>query len=98
MGQMQEPAAFASLAKDGPIGRSVKRKEDGRFVTGKGQYTDDVTLPGQTFGVFVRSPHAHARIREALDGNICRCTGYQNIVKSIRFCQAGSTARQPVAA
>ena len=30
-----------------------------------------------------------AQIREALDGNICRCTGYQNIVKSIQFCQSG---------
>ena len=59
MGQMHEPAAFAM----GPIGQSVKRKEDGRFITGSGQYTDDVTLPGQTYGVFVRSPHAHARIR-----------------------------------
>jgi len=36
-----------------------------------------------------------ARIREALDGNICRCTGYQNIVKSIQFCQSGA---KPVAA
>jgi carbon-monoxide dehydrogenase large subunit len=59
MGQMNEPTAFAL----GPIGQSVRRKEDGRFITGSGQYTDDVTLPGQTFGVFVRSPHAHARIR-----------------------------------
>ena len=32
-----------------------------------------------------------AEIREALDGNICRCTGYQNIVKSIQFCQSGKT-------
>ena len=32
-----------------------------------------------------------AAIREALDGNICRCTGYQNIVKSIQFCQSGKT-------
>ncbi len=31
-------------------------------------------------------------IREGLDGNICRCTGYQNIVKSIRFCQSGAPA------
>lgn len=31
-------------------------------------------------------------IREALDGNICRCTGYHNIVKSIQFCQSGATA------
>jgi aerobic carbon-monoxide dehydrogenase small subunit len=35
-----------------------------------------------------------AAIREALDGNICRCTGYQNIVKSIQFCQSGA---KPVA-
>jgi aerobic carbon-monoxide dehydrogenase small subunit len=33
-----------------------------------------------------------AEIREALDGNICRCTGYQNIVKSIQFCQSGAKA------
>ena len=39
------------------------------------------------------APHAsEAEIREALDGNICRCTGYHNIVKSIRHCQAGQTA------
>lgn len=31
-------------------------------------------------------------IREALDGNICRCTGYHNIIKSIQFCQSGATA------
>jgi carbon-monoxide dehydrogenase small subunit len=34
---------------------------------------------------------SEAAIREALDGNICRCTGYQNIVKSIQFCQSGAT-------
>jgi len=44
------------------IGASVKRKEDYRFLTGAGQYTDDIVLPQQTFGVFVRSPHAHARL------------------------------------
>ena len=45
------------------IGASVKRKEDYRFLTGAGNYTDDISLPGQTFAYFVRSPHAHARIR-----------------------------------
>ena len=45
------------------IGRSVERKEDYRFLTGQGQYTDDVVLPNQAYGVFVRSPHAHAKIR-----------------------------------
>jgi carbon-monoxide dehydrogenase large subunit len=45
------------------IGRSVERKEDYRFLTGAGQYTDDITLPLQTYACFLRSPHAHARIR-----------------------------------
>ncbi len=42
------------------IGAAVRRKEDLRFITGKGQYTDDVIRPGETRAVFVRSPHAHA--------------------------------------
>jgi aerobic carbon-monoxide dehydrogenase large subunit len=46
----------------GLIGASVKRKEDYRFLTGSGQYTDDVVLPHQTYGAFLRSPHAHARL------------------------------------
>ena len=46
-----------------PIGKPLQRREDYRFLTGAGQYTDDVTLPGQTHGVFLRSPHAHARIK-----------------------------------
>jgi len=45
------------------IGARVARKEDYRFLTGSGQYTDDVELPGQTYAAFVRSPHAHAKIR-----------------------------------
>jgi carbon-monoxide dehydrogenase large subunit len=44
------------------LGASVKRREDPRFITGKGNYTDDLKLPGLTYAVFVRSPHAHARI------------------------------------
>ena len=45
------------------IGAAVRRKEDFRFITGKGQYTDDVTRPGQTYIHFIRSPHAHAKIK-----------------------------------
>jgi len=48
---------------DSPIGKSVLRREDARFLTGAGQYTDDVVLPGQTYASFLRSPYAHARIR-----------------------------------
>ena len=46
-----------------PIGQPLKRREDLRFLTGAGQYTDDVVMHGQTYGVFLRSPYAHARIR-----------------------------------
>jgi aerobic carbon-monoxide dehydrogenase large subunit len=45
------------------IGATVRRKEDQRFITGKGHYTADVHRPGQTHACFVRSPHAHARIK-----------------------------------
>jgi len=45
------------------IGAAVRRKEDQRFVTGKGHYTDDVNRPGQCHAYFLRSPHAHARIK-----------------------------------
>jgi len=44
------------------IGASVRRKEDRRFITGKGHYTDDISRPGQTYAYFIRSPHAHAKI------------------------------------
>ena len=45
------------------VGAAVRRKEDFRFITGKGQYTADISRPGQCYIHFVRSPHAHARIK-----------------------------------
>jgi len=45
------------------IGKSVKRVEDKRFITGKGRYTDDINLPGMTHAYILRSPYAHARIK-----------------------------------
>ncbi len=48
--------------KAGFIGKAVERKEDYRFLAGVGQYTDDVVLPNQSYGYFLRSPHAHAKI------------------------------------
>src|SRR5436853_432071 len=44
------------------FGTSIKRREDPRFITGKGTYVHDVRVPGTTYAAFVRSPHAHARI------------------------------------
>ena len=46
----------------GGIGSARKRKEDVRFIQGKGNYVDDIKLPGEVFGDFVRSPYAHARV------------------------------------
>jgi len=45
------------------IGASVVRKEDRRFITGRGRYVDDIKLVGMTFAQFIRSPHAHARVK-----------------------------------
>jgi aerobic carbon-monoxide dehydrogenase large subunit len=49
-------------AREG-FGKPVLRKEDARLLVGGGCYSDDVNLPGQAYACFVRSPHAHARIR-----------------------------------
>src|SRR5216683_106618 len=70
------------------IGASVVRKEDRRFITGRGRYVDDIKLQGMTFAQFVRSPHAHAKVKsidssEAMkmpgdgagDGALCRTGG-----------------------
>ncbi len=51
------------FAKLPHIGEPLRRKEDYRFLTGAGQYTDDITLANMRHAVFVRSPHAHAAIR-----------------------------------
>ncbi len=51
---------FANLPH---IGESLRRKEDYRFLTGAGQYTDDIVLANMAQCYFVRSPHAHAKIR-----------------------------------
>lgn len=45
------------------FGKPVKRKEDPRFITGRGRYLDDIVLPRMLHMVIVRSPYAHARIR-----------------------------------
>ena len=51
------------MTKNG-MGASVRRKEDYRFITGSGQYTDDINRPNQVYAYIVRSPVAHAHIRD----------------------------------
>ena len=52
----EQPAKFRF------IGQPLPRTEDARLLTGRGQFSDDFCLPGQTYAAIVRSPHAHARI------------------------------------
>jgi carbon-monoxide dehydrogenase large subunit len=66
----------------GGMGHSIKRKEDSRFIQGKGNYVDDVHLPGMVYGHLVRSPYAHARLKgvntekaKALPGVLAIITG-----------------------
>ena len=66
------------------IGAKVLRKEDRRFITGKGRYTDDFKMAGMHYAAFVRSPHAHAKIKkvdksaaEKMDGVIAVLDGKQ---------------------
>src|SRR5215469_8874327 len=53
------------------IGDSPKRREDARFITGRGAYVDDLVFDGLSRAVFVRSPQAHARIR-SIDASAAR--------------------------
>jgi aerobic carbon-monoxide dehydrogenase large subunit len=62
-------------APEALIGKRVTRKEDYRFLTGAGQYTDDVNVAGQSYAAFVRSPHAHARIRAINKGKAEKAPG-----------------------
>ena len=59
---MNEHKKFPAGTAFGSIGHPIRRKEDARLLTGKGRFTDDFALDGQTYAAMVRSPHPHARI------------------------------------
>ena len=67
------------------IGASVVRKEDRRFITGRGRYVDDIKVLGMTYAHFIRSPHAHAKVvsidasaAKAMPGVVDVLTGQQD--------------------
>ena len=62
------------------MGAEVKRKEDPRLITGRATYVTDVTPPGLHHVVFVRSPHAHARIRKVDTSKAARRPGVFEVV------------------
>ncbi len=59
----QTPSRDDRIANLKGMGQSRKRVEDVRFTQGKGNYVDDIKMPGMLFGDFVRSPYAHARVK-----------------------------------
>lgn len=72
------------------VGQPVRRVEDQRFLTGRGQFVDDVILPRQAYGALVLSPHAHAKIvridtraAQGAPGVICVLTGQDALADDI---------------
>ena len=76
------------------IGASIRRKEDYRFLTGSGQYTDDVNPPNHTHAYFLRSPHAHAKIRKI---DTAKAKGMPGVVAIFTDCLAAGSSRAPTA-
>jgi aerobic carbon-monoxide dehydrogenase large subunit len=68
-------ASNGAREEGGYIGKPLRRREDIRFVQGRGRYVDDVNLPGTAWCIFVRSPHAHARIRSIATDAASRMPG-----------------------
>ena len=62
------------------VGSRVERKEDKRFLTGKGRYTADINIANQTYAVFVRSPHARAKIKKVDISKALKASGVASIL------------------
>ncbi len=79
------------------MGRSLKRKEDRRLLTGLGKFVDDVKMPGMVHAAVLRSPYAHARISridvskaDRMDGVVCTLTGKEAAKLTDPFLQISS--------
>ena len=84
------------------MGCKRKRVEDARFTQGKGNYVDDLKLPGMLHGDFVRSPHAHERVKsinseEALKvpGVLAVITASSLLIDLTRACACGDLTKSP---
>ena len=62
------------------VGSRVERKEDKRFLTGKGRYTADINIANQTYAVFVRSPHSRAKIKKIDVSKALKASGVVSIL------------------
>jgi carbon-monoxide dehydrogenase large subunit len=77
------------MPKDSGIGASTKRREDVRFLTGTGNYTDDININGQTYAWFIRSDVAHGTIN-SIDASAAEAMdGVLKVFTSADFAEAG---------
>lgn len=88
---------MATIDQEAPslFGASVKRREDARFITGRGRYTDDVTPHGTVYAAFVRSPYAHARVRGVDASEARQSTGVLAVYTGRDLAEAGVNAIPP---
>ena len=75
------------------IGAALRRKEDLRFLTGRGNYVADIKRPDMAFGAFLRSPHAHAAIKSHRRGAALALPGVVAVLH--RRGSAGRRRRRP---
>jgi carbon-monoxide dehydrogenase large subunit len=75
------------------IGKSVRRREDARLLTGTGRFADDMNLPGQAYAYLVRSPHAHARI-ESID--VGPAAGAPGVIAVLTGSEAAKDGLHPI--
>jgi carbon-monoxide dehydrogenase large subunit len=71
------------------VGQSIKRREDFRFLTGRGRYVDDVKAPDAVHAAFLRSPHAHARLRAIRTDRAGAMPGVLSVVTAADWHAAG---------
>ena len=62
------------------VGSRVERKEDTRFLQGKGRYTADINIANQTYAIFVRSPHARAKIKSVDTSKALKSSGVVGVL------------------
>lgn len=72
-----------------PFGQALRRREDRKFITGEGNYIDDVTLPGLQYVAILRSPYGHARIRGINTDAARAAPGVKTVVTGQDLQQAG---------
>ena len=86
-------ASGAAPRRDGGIGDAVLRREDERFLTGRGRYIGDIEVPHALHAVFVRSPHAHARIGRIDARASLRVPGVVSVWTGVDMARAATTLR-----